>query len=123
MESATDDHNNEPVSLGLRHHLGHDIHILAMARMVESVEDRYSVMEFTHITEPLEKETGKGEPGDVFYSSFMEDPAGKLIIDSRSGAVLEANKAAAEFLGKQGKPLKGCELHELTGLDKEQDAG
>ncbi len=56
----------------------------------------------------------------LFRNLFERHAAVKLIIDPGTGAIIDANQAAADFYGWSRDQLKGMRLHEINPLSAEE---
>lgn len=57
-----------------------------------------------------------------FYQMFANHASPMLLISPTNGAILDANKAAAEFYGYSIEHLKAMNIHQINTLPKEQVA-
>ena len=66
----------------------------------------------------LEKALRESE--QLYHASFEQSPAVKLLIDPKTGEIIDANLAAAEFYGYQPPQLKSMKITDINMLPTDQ---
>ena len=93
--------------------------VLEGARLTD--ENRPSIADLERLTELQQRtQTALQENEALFRSLFQDHAAVKLLVDSDSGCIVDANEAAVEFYGWSSEQLSRMKILDINGLSPDQ---